>query len=790
MFQIAVYGKGGIGKSTITANLSASLALAGKRVLQVGCDPKHDSTNLLVHGRGQRTALDYLRHTSPADYRIEDVLETGFAGVGCVEAGGPEPGVGCAGRGIISTFELLDRFKIKEAYDIVCYDVLGDVVCGGFAVPIRREYADAVFVVTSGEFMALYAANNILRGLRNYDFGENRVAGIIYNSRNVQGEDERVERFAREVQLPIVLKVPRSDAFARAEVARRTVVELGEDAALVDAFARLARRVVEGLPLYEAHPLTDEELEAKILGTNRLVEAASDESGASGGSLEAGTAREASIHGASPQQAPFAPASAPEVEREPAPEIVSEPAPAPKSADTSAPEVEPAPAPAPATIGLSNPNRYLSKNMANREPLHGCAYNGACMMALQVRDAVVVAHAPTHCFNLTRQTATSTGRRVLYERGAVLPASLAPPFACTNMSESDMVFGGTGKLLERVGQLKQRRPRAIVVVSGCTAGIIGDDIDRAKQLSEPDLPVITIKADGNMSGDYLQGMLECYTALAHQVIDPTLPSRPRTVNIVFEKVVVKETEQNFAFVQGVLNRMGVTVNCRFLCNTTYDALEAFTTAELNLLAYRDYTGAMLEDFFKSEYGCAFFEHDFPVGVPETEEWVRALAMHFGCPEEGERILGEQRAEYDRRIAALRPVLAGKRLMVFTYNLDLDWIIEPAMDAGIEICKICVLDYSQDQGFRTKLDLDFPVEQNYDRTKREQDLERYRPDILLSNYASSLETSAAVVDTIPMCPPVGVESGISLLERWTRLIGSNLKEGWRDDERFFAKHAAR
>ena len=756
MFQIAVYGKGGIGKSTITANLSASLALQGKRVLQVGCDPKHDSTTLLVHGRAQRTVLDYLRDTSPVDYRIEDVLLDGYAGVGCVEAGGPQPGVGCAGRGIISTFELLNSFKIQNAYDIVCYDVLGDVVCGGFAVPIRREYADAVFVVTSGEFMALYAANNILRGIGNYDFGVNRVAGIIYNSRNVRGEDERVELFAREVQLPIVLKVPRSDSFARAEAARMTVVERGEDVALIDSFAALARRIAKGLPLYEAKPLTDEELEAKILGTNKPMVASESLPGQS-----------AELSGI-PGEAAVPPASA---------ETPTE------SAD------EPA-AGAQDHIELANPNRYLSKNLVYREPLHGCAYNGACMMALQVRDAVVLAHAPTHCFNLTRQTATSTGRRVLYERGALLPAALIPPLACTNMDDSDMVFGGVGKLLERVGDLKERNPRAIIVVSGCTAGIIGDDIDRAKDLATPETPIITIKADGNMSGDYLQGMLECYTALAHQVMDPTLPKRPKTANIVFEKVVVKETEQNFAFVSGVLARFGVSVNCRFLCNTTFDALRAFTTAELNLLAYRDYTGRMLESFFAREYGCQFFEHDFPIGLSETEEWVRALASYYGDPEEGERILGEQRAVYERRIEALRPVLAGKKLMVFTYNLDLDWIIEPVLDAGMRIVKVGVLDYSQDEGFRTKLDLDFPIEQNYDRTKREEDLERYQPDILLANYASSVDLPGLVVDTIPMCPRVGPESGITLLERWARLIGSNLKEGWRDDERFFAKHAAR
>lgn len=143
--ELAVYGKGGIGKSTVSANLSAALALRGHRVLQIGCDPKHDSTRLLMHGKDIPTVLDYLKGTSREWENTDSVLETGLCGIGCIEAGGPKPGVGCAGRGIISAFEFLERHQVKSRYDTVVYDVLGDVVCGGFAVPVRREYADAVF---------------------------------------------------------------------------------------------------------------------------------------------------------------------------------------------------------------------------------------------------------------------------------------------------------------------------------------------------------------------------------------------------------------------------------------------------------------------------------------------------------------------------------------------------------------------------------------------------------------------------------------------------------------------
>ena len=201
--QIAIYGKGGIGKSTVSANLSAALASCGRKVLQIGCDPKHDSTRLLHHGRKVQTVLEYLLNTPPDEQMLESVLMEGYLGTGCVEAGGPKPGMGCAGRGILTAFEFLDRFQVRKGYDHVVYDVLGDVVCGGFAVPVRKQYAEAVFLVTSGEAMALYAANNILQGIRNLDPEENRIAGIIYNSRGAADESRKVEAFAQAVGLPV-----------------------------------------------------------------------------------------------------------------------------------------------------------------------------------------------------------------------------------------------------------------------------------------------------------------------------------------------------------------------------------------------------------------------------------------------------------------------------------------------------------------------------------------------------------------------------------------------------------
>ncbi|MBO4568615.1 MAG: AAA family ATPase, partial [Candidatus Methanomethylophilaceae archaeon] len=228
MKQVAIYGKGGIGKSTASANISYLLSKKGLKVAQIGCDPKHDSTRLLLGGKTQLTILDYLGSESGKDGK--DVISKGKNGVICMETGGPEPGVGCAGRGILTAFDFIkENSKVPEDTDVVIYDVLGDVVCGGFAVPLRKQYANVVFIVTSGEFMSLYAANNVLKGIRNFDNGDSRLAGLILNSRGNENEYAYVKNFADAVGLPIVATIPRSKLFSTAESNGMTVSEMFPD---------------------------------------------------------------------------------------------------------------------------------------------------------------------------------------------------------------------------------------------------------------------------------------------------------------------------------------------------------------------------------------------------------------------------------------------------------------------------------------------------------------------------------------------------------------------------------
>src|SRR5512147_203886 len=266
--QCAIYGKGGIGKSTTTQNLVAALAEAGQKVLIVGCDPKADSTRLMLHEKAQNTIMQLAAEAGGVeDLELDQVLKAGYGGVKCVESGGPEPGVGCAGRGVITAINFLEEEgAYEEDLNYVFYDVLGDVVCGGFAMPIRENKAEEIYIVVSGEMMAMYAANNISRGILKYaTSGKVRLGGLICNSRNTDREAELIEALAKRLGTQMIHFVPRDNQVQRAELRRMTVIEYSPEHPQAEEYRSLARKIADNKMLVVPKPLQMEELEDLLM---------------------------------------------------------------------------------------------------------------------------------------------------------------------------------------------------------------------------------------------------------------------------------------------------------------------------------------------------------------------------------------------------------------------------------------------------------------------------------------------------------------------------------------------
>lgn len=268
MRKIAIYGKGGIGKSTTTQNTVAGLVEAGEKVMVVGCDPKADSTRLLLGGLAQTTVLDTLR-AEGEDVELEDVIKEGFGKCLCVESGGPEPGVGCAGRGIITSINLLEQlgaYEDDKNLDYVFYDVLGDVVCGGFAMPMREGKAKEIYIVVSGEMMAMYAANNICKGIVKFaDSGGIRLGGLICNSRKCDNEHELIEALAKRLGTQMLHFVPRDNIVQHAELNRQTVIEYAPEDNQASEYRTLAKKIGANEMFTIPKPLEIEELEELLV---------------------------------------------------------------------------------------------------------------------------------------------------------------------------------------------------------------------------------------------------------------------------------------------------------------------------------------------------------------------------------------------------------------------------------------------------------------------------------------------------------------------------------------------
>ncbi|PKQ61813.1 hypothetical protein BZG02_14395 [Labilibaculum filiforme] len=749
--QVAIYGKGGIGKSTISANVSAALAACNKKILQVGCDPKHDSTRLLMNGRNITTALDYLKATEPNDYNLNDIVFHGYRDVACVEAGGPEPGVGCAGRGIISTFKLLEDLGIKEInFDYTIYDVLGDVVCGGFAVPIRREYADRIYVVTSGEYMSIYAANNILKGIKNYDHGKKRIGGIIFNQRGVADEEGRVQRFAKAVNLPICVNIPRSDEFAIAEQEGMTLTERFPHSSMREKFEQLAGLIIENGELYGANPLEDIDLEETVLGFKVKDSNCRNEKEKAGVNDKNKTVESDSV----------------KLDHSTANERFNR-----------------------KIVEKKDPKSFISKSLLYREPLHGCAYNGSIGVSIQVTDAISLSHGPASCAHMANNAVTSIGRRAMFERGAVLTSNIIPPLQSTDMDESVMVFGGMDLLRKKVEKCLKEKPAALIITTSCTPGISGDDLDHILQMGTEECPIIPIKADGDMAGDYLQGVIMSHLEIARYLIDKKVKPVGNKVNIIGERSVGRNAENNHKIVEELISSLGLEINCRFIKNTTVENIKNLLLADYNILAMDDYMGRMLKDFLENEYGAKFFPHRLPVGFYETKQWLQGLASLYQKEDVLTDMLLAKEDEFTRRLNELKPYLKGKKILIVMYMRNIDWLLETIFALEMEVIQVNIINSCMDDRFLSRYLDRVKLVENYEFVNEGEELAELQPDILLTNYNTTVIKGDFFCDTIPYNPGCGFFSGLDLASRWKEIFNKNIKESWKNDREHFTKYFA-
>ncbi len=747
MKQIAIYGKGGIGKSTLAANISMAMAQSGLKVLQIGCDPKHDSTRLLLGGEVQGTVLHQMKSLRPEELRLEDILRVGAGGVHCVEAGGPEPGVGCAGRGIISMDKALEVVGLdKRAYDVVLYDVLGDVVCGGFAVPMRDGYADEVYVVTSGEIMALYAANNICKGLLNFGGTQGKLGGIIGNSRAVEREEELLHAFAERVGTRLLAYIPRDLLFREAEAHRQTVVAYAPDSPVAATFRNLAALIAGADQPTVPKPMAGEEFEAFLTGF-------------------------------------FQGSSAPLEEKTEQPKL------AVRNRESDIPEMPRlwkqylSPEKARLSDGPSSKDEFVSKAIREKEPLHSCALAGAFSVTNQVLNSVTVMHSPAGCAHTSLSGLWLAGMSAAV-RGLPVPISEAMPnLLCTNMSENDMVFGGEKSLRSLLEELKDREnPDAFFIITSCPSAIIGDNPKKVADQLSPKYRVVPIDSDGIMGGDYTQGMINAYRNVAEAFVDESTTPERGLVNVICESPIANVTAVNYGFLEEVISHLGAKVHCRFLRHARIEDIVSLRRASLNILANSDTPSVTVKRYLQKRFKLTFFEEPWPVGFGASERWTLRLGEMLGKAEAARAYVEDKRRIYVELCERLRAHFREARVLIAAYEGQVDWIVETLIDLGAEVIKIGLFKSCQNELSLGSARV-VPLEGDYSGEKRFRDIEELRPDLVLTNYVPRQVPAGIGVTSLPLQPQAGFFGPLAYAQRW-ELARHPLAEGWRvDDERF-------
>ncbi|MCQ2501888.1 MAG: nitrogenase component 1, partial [Lachnospiraceae bacterium] len=431
--------------------------------------------------------------------------------------------------------------------------------------------------------------------------------------------------------------------------------------------------------------------------------------------------------------------------------------------------------------------RPASTTSLKRPPLYGCAFNGAITCGVHLTDALIIAHSPRACAFYTWQNISSPGRKNLFNRGILMPSAISPNFSCTDMGQAEAVFGGTDKLKEAVLQAREQKPAAIIVVSSCVSGIIGDDLMAVRDLGTPEIPVIIIDADGDIKGDYMEGIRMCMHTLGEELIDRDVQPIEKRVNLINEVAVGINHETNYRIIRDLLAKMGIQINCRFLGDCTVEEMKNFKAAPLNILAADSQDGRELQAWLEKDYGCSFAKSVFPIGIHATKHFLEEIGDFFNCRELVPDLIRQEEAVYWKEIEKLRPELEGKRLVITTINANIDYVLQAASDVGMEILQVGVINYLNTEVHVTETPEKYNINEKLDWEHLYDQAGDWKADFVISNYTPPVEDGDYVKDALPMMPLAGFASGIDVIRRWADLQKRKREGAWNNDRVYFEQY---
>jgi len=456
----------------------------------------------------------------------------------------------------------------------------------------------------------------------------------------------------------------------------------------------------------------------------------------------------------------------------------------PSHSEAESRKEEPAKAAAPAPVPAKK--RALSDPFS-RVPLFGCAYRGAVDLAVHVKDAAVLGHAPKSCTWYAVNGITGYSRRGLFDRGILYPAFIPQHFSNTDITVQDAVFGGVEHARQKALELVKEGVRTIIAVTACIPGLCGDDLEPVKQeLAAMGVEMYIVHTDGVEAGDYNEGMALCYRTLAQEAVRRDVKQEPDLINIVYEQTWSSRTDDNFIKLKSILDGLGIGVNCRFLTACSIEDIHGFLKAPFSLMARGGKLGEELRDIFEKRYGCRFIEGTLPRGFSQTAEFIRRLGALYGKEAQTEVLIEKDRSAYLREMEALRKSFEGKRTMIFLSE-ELPWLTEAAEDLRLDV----IYRFAPGAGGSLSAGWNhrFSADWEKDIAEFRKAAEELRPELVLLGDPSVLPDPAPGVQRIVVPREIGVGalSGAEEVRRWMKLAGVRPEGRWKHDRDLFEKY---